>query len=157
MSSPTLRISDVATAAGVNVETLRYYERRGILPRARRNGPLGYRQYTRDTVEIVRFIKRAQSLGFSLDEIEELLLLRRPGRERRAKARRSAHAMIDRIDVKLASLATIQAALGRLVSACGESAGVDASFLGALAETEAAPSCSAAGELRDVERERLRR
>ena len=69
-------ISEAAEQAGVNIQTLRYYERRGLLPKAPRRAS-GYREFPDDAVRIVRFIKRAQDLGFSLDEVEELLRLRR--------------------------------------------------------------------------------
>ena len=65
-------IGETAREAGVNAQTLRYYERRGLLPRPNRRGS-GYREYSADAVQVVRFIKRAQELGFSLDEIEELI------------------------------------------------------------------------------------
>jgi len=68
------RIGDVARAAGVNVETLRYYERRGLLRPTRALN--GYRSYDAAAARRVRFIRRAQALGFSLNEIDELLALR---------------------------------------------------------------------------------
>lgn len=68
-------MSEAAQQAGVNVQTIRYYERRGLLPSPRRRTS-GYRELPPDTVRRVRFIKRAQDLGFSLDEIAELLRLR---------------------------------------------------------------------------------
>lgn len=71
----TLKIGEVAELAGVPTATVRYYERRGLIDRAPRSGS-GYRQYGRDTAERLRFIKRAQDLGFSLAEIQELLALR---------------------------------------------------------------------------------
>ena len=70
-----LSIGQVATAADVNVQTIRYYERRGLFPTPRLT-PGGYRQYADDAVVRLRFIKRAQELGFSLREIQELLALR---------------------------------------------------------------------------------
>ena len=74
-----LRIGDVASKAGVNIETLRYYERRGIL-RSPKRSSAGYREYPTDTVRLIRFIKRAQELGFTLDEIEDLVALRQTPR-----------------------------------------------------------------------------
>jgi Predicted transcriptional regulators len=62
-------ISEAAEQAGVNVQTVRYYERRGLLPKAPRRAS-GYREFPADAVARVRFIKRAQELGFSLDEVE---------------------------------------------------------------------------------------
>jgi Hg(II)-responsive transcriptional regulator len=71
----SLRIGQVASAAEVNVQTIRYYERRGLFPPPRRT-PAGYRQYAAEAVPRLRFIKHAQELGFSLREIEDLLGLR---------------------------------------------------------------------------------
>ena len=80
----TMRIGEVAQRAGVNVQTLRYYERRGLLPTPMRR-PSGYREYLLETVVLVRFIKRAQHLGFSLQDVEELIGLREnPSRNRAA-------------------------------------------------------------------------
>ena len=76
-------IGEAAEQAGVNIQTLRYYERRGLLPRTPRRAS-GYREFPDDAVRIVRFIKRAQDLGFSLDEVEELLRLRRHSGRNRA-------------------------------------------------------------------------
>jgi MerR family transcriptional regulator, copper efflux regulator len=70
-----LTIGQVATAADVNVQTIRYYERRGMFAAARRTAA-GYRQYADDAIPRLRFIKHAQDLGFSLKEIQELLSLR---------------------------------------------------------------------------------
>ena len=83
-----MRIGEVAAQAGVNIQTLRYYERRGLLPEPERSNS-GYRAYDSDTVRLVRFIKRAQELGFTLREIEDLIELRqspRRGAEVRAVA-----------------------------------------------------------------------
>lgn len=71
----TITIGKVASGAGVNVQTVRYYERRGLLPKAPRTAS-GYRTYDTEAVARLRFIKRAQDLGFSLEEITELLELR---------------------------------------------------------------------------------
>lgn len=72
----TLTIGEVARMAGVGVQTVRYYERRNLVPEPPRR-PSGYRAYPLDTVSLIRFIKRAQELGFDLSEIEALLSLRR--------------------------------------------------------------------------------
>jgi Hg(II)-responsive transcriptional regulator len=69
-----VRTSEVARQAGVNAQTLRYYERRGLLAAPPRS-PGGYREYPGSAVRVLRFVKRAQELGFSLDEIEGLLHL----------------------------------------------------------------------------------
>jgi DNA-binding transcriptional MerR regulator len=68
-----LRIGEVAGQAGVNIQTLRFYERRGLLAEPPRRSS-GYRQYPLESVSRVRFIKRARELGFTLAEVEEILL-----------------------------------------------------------------------------------
>jgi DNA-binding transcriptional MerR regulator len=73
-----MRISELAGQAGVNPQTLRYYVRRGLLDEPPRSQG-GYRDYPAAAVELLRFIKRAQQLGFTLDEVEELLHLNQGG------------------------------------------------------------------------------
>ncbi len=107
----------VAHGAGVNVQTLRYYERRGLLeePRRRRSG---YRQYPPDTIQIVRFIKRAQELGFTLAEVEALLRLRGDLTSHCSEVRAAALAKIEGIDRKLSALRAMKRALGQLAESC---------------------------------------
>jgi Hg(II)-responsive transcriptional regulator len=112
-----LRTGQVAHAAGVNVETLRYYERRGILAEPRRQRS-GYRAYSPDAVSIVRFVKRAQDLGFTLAEIEDLLALRESEGRACSEVRAVAHAKIDEIDHKLTQLRAMRRALAKLVATC---------------------------------------
>lgn len=112
-----LRTSDVAKAAGVNVQTLRYYEREGILPAPRRAAS-GYRQYGEEAVRIVTFVKRAQELGFTLREAKELLRLRSAGPKRAAAARAAATAKLVDIDAKIRDLTAMRAALSSLTDAC---------------------------------------
>ena len=75
MDSTSLSIGEVAKEAGVGVETVRFYEREGLVPEPGRR-PSGYRQYPPDTVRRIRFVQRAKELGFTLREIRELLSLR---------------------------------------------------------------------------------
>src|SRR5436305_7887145 len=96
-------ITETAREAGVNTQTLRYYERRGLLPKPARRGS-GYRDYSGEAVRLVRFIKRAQELGFSLDEVEELVGLRGVRRGERHRVRAIAERKIDDIDRKIAQL-----------------------------------------------------
>ncbi len=105
----------MAKLAGVNVETIRYYQRRGLL--AEPDKPhMGYRRYPLDIMKHIRFIKRAQALGFALEEIAELLRLEEAGAcaETRALA---AHKM-QLIDRKLEDLTSIRKALAGLVQQC---------------------------------------
>lgn len=110
-----LRSGQVAERAGVHVETLRYYERRGLIaPPSRSLG--GHRTYPDDTVALLRVIKSAQRLGFTLDEVAELL---DTGSRRHPTAdlRTQALAKIDEIEQKMTDLATIRASLQQVVDA----------------------------------------
>jgi MerR family transcriptional regulator, mercuric resistance operon regulatory protein len=114
-----MRSGEVAARAGVNPQTLRYYERRGILPTPSRR-PSGYRAYADDVVDLVRFIKRAQALGFTLDEVDILLGLAAGGPESCEHARALAMTKVAELDSRLAALSGMRAALLRLVDTCDE-------------------------------------
>jgi Hg(II)-responsive transcriptional regulator len=126
-----MRIGEAADQAGVNVQTLRYYERRGLLPRPPRR-PSGYREFPADAVRVVRFIKRAQELGFSLDEVEDLLKLRPGSRLNRKQVRLEAERRARQIDQKISELARMRAALQRLVHACHEGTTLECPIIEAL-------------------------
>jgi Hg(II)-responsive transcriptional regulator len=112
-----MRISEVAGQAGVNIQTLRYYERRGILPEVKRR-PSGYRDYGIETVRLVRFIKHAQELGFTLREIEELIALRTDPTENAAAVCVLASAKVNDIELRVRRLKAIQRVLEDLIEAC---------------------------------------
>src|ERR1700755_2851311 len=97
-----MRVGEVAERAGVNVETLRYYERRGLLPAPDRS-PSGHRRYEEETVRFLRAIKEAQALGFTLAEIAEYLGSRGSRATSEALRVRMA-AKIDEIDARIAGL-----------------------------------------------------
>src|SRR5437867_67173 len=126
-----MRISEAAGQAGVNVQTLRYYERRGLLPKPPRRSS-GYREFPDDAVRVVRFIKRAQELGFSLDEVEELLQLRRSSRRDRGRIRKVAEQRIVQITQKIAELDRMRVALRGLVHACHDGTTLDCPIIEAL-------------------------
>lgn len=107
----------LAEAAQVNIETLRYYERRGVIPPPGRS-PSNYRRYPADTVQRVRFIKHAQDLGFTLDEIKDLLSLRATRGARAGQVRNKASAKMADIDKRIAALEHMRAALAYLVEEC---------------------------------------
>jgi MerR family mercuric resistance operon transcriptional regulator len=113
----TLTISRLAHLGGVNLETVRYYERRGLLPKPPRT-QAGYRQFSPDAARRLRFIKRAQELGFSLDEVQELLALRIEPRKNRAAIRSRAQTKIADIDRKIAALTDMKATLLDLALRC---------------------------------------
>lgn len=110
-------ISKAAEAAGVNVETVRYYERRGLLEQPRRPAA-GYRHYSDEVVRVVRFIKQAQDLGFTLEEIDELIRLCGTTARGRGRARAAAERKPNDLERKMAELRDMQATLRRLIAAC---------------------------------------
>lgn len=116
-SSSSLSIGEVAKAVGVNVQTLRYYERVGLLPTAKRSRS-GYRLYTEETVRMLAFVKRAQELGFTLREVKELLKFRSAGLQRRDAVRSAAAAKVADIDARIADLTAIRGALSALLETC---------------------------------------
>ena len=115
MQEANLTIGDVADAAGVGVETVRYYERRKLVPQPAR-GPGTFRRYGGAHVNRVRFIKRAQALGFSLEEIATLLLLE-DGADRRS-IRRIAAERLEETRRRIADLRRIEGALAHLLHDC---------------------------------------
>ncbi|POF38640.1 Hg(II)-responsive transcriptional regulator [Pseudomonas laurylsulfativorans] len=124
-----LSIGKLAQAAGVNIETIRYYQRRGLLDEPPK--PLsGYRCYLPEQVKRLRFIKRAQALGFTLDEVGALLTLDASCtcRETRALAVRK----LALIEQKMADLAAMQQVLGRLVGQCDAGGGATCPIIDAL-------------------------
>lgn len=112
-----MRTGQVAARAGVNVQTLRYYERRGLLPAPTRQAS-GYRIYGPDAVRVVRFVKRAQQLGFSLDEVESLLELAQGGPDSCDSAHRLAVDKISDLDRRMAHLRAMRESLQRLAATC---------------------------------------
>ena len=126
-------ISQTAKEAGVNAQTLRYYERRGLLPKPSRRGS-GYREYSPDAVRLVRFIKRAQALGFSLDDIEQLARLRGVRRGERHRVRAIAERKIADIDRRIAQLQSMREALAQLVESCHRGAAAECPIIDALNE-----------------------
>ncbi len=112
-----MRIGEVAARAGVNVQTVRYYERRGILPPPPRS-PSGYRQYGPDAVSRVRFVKRAQDLGFSLAEIQDLLGLRVEETSACSLVEARVREKIGQVERKIRELEGMKRVLEELVEAC---------------------------------------
>jgi MerR family mercuric resistance operon transcriptional regulator len=117
MKAKSLTISRLAKEAGVNLETVRYYERRGLLQRPPRSAS-GYRLFPLETARRLRFIRRAQELGFSLTEIRELLSLRVSPNAKSADVRKRAEAKIADIDAKIKSLDSMKTTLRRLTKVC---------------------------------------
>lgn len=113
----TFTTGEVAEQAGVNVQTVRYYERRGLLPEPPRLGS-GYRQFRPEDVSRIRFIKRAQELGFTLREIEELLDLRAEPGATSGQVKRATEEKIVEVEAKIRDLQRIRDTLAHLAEAC---------------------------------------
>lgn len=131
-----LTIGKVAERAGVKVDTLLYCERQGVIAPPERNGS-NYRVYTQDAVLRVRFVKRAQELGFSLAEIKELLELRVSEQASCADVRGQAVAKVSDLDQKIRSLRAMRRVLSELADECsGEGPVSECPILDALNEKE---------------------
>lgn len=113
----TVTIGKVAREAGLGVETVRFYEREGLLEQPARR-PSGYREYAPDAVARLRFIKQAQRLGFTLREIKELLSLKLDPDATRAQVREQAVAKMEDIDRRIEELKRMKKALVPLIEAC---------------------------------------
>ncbi len=114
---PTYRAGEAARRAGVGVETLRYYERRGLLPRPQRR-PSGQREYTPADIRLVRAIKAAQRLGFTLDETREIVAVTRGGEPRDPGALRTrAQAKLAEVDERIRGLELMRSELRAVVAA----------------------------------------
>ncbi len=113
----TLKIGQLARRARVAVDTVRFYERRGLLDQPARS-PAGYRLYDREALRRVQFVKRAQALGFTLAEIRELLELSAHGDADCAALEPLARAKVAEIDAKLHDLDRMRAALEELAARC---------------------------------------
>jgi len=116
-ASGSMSIGALARAAGVSIDTIRFYEKTGLLPPPNRT-PSGYRKYLPDDLKRLKFIRRARDLGFSLDEIASLLALRTPGRRGVARVRAVAQRKLELVQQKIEELERLRAVLAGLVSAC---------------------------------------
>lgn len=112
-----LSIGQLAKQANVNLETIRYYERRGLLPEPPRNES-GHRRYTNESLRRTEFIKRTQSLGFSLREISDLLSLRMEPGTTCANVKARVEAKIQEMQKKIIDLKEIEQALKRMADKC---------------------------------------
>jgi Hg(II)-responsive transcriptional regulator len=112
-----VKTGQLAAEAGVNFQTVRYYERRGLLAEPPRRES-GYREYGQDSVQALRFIKRAQQLGFTLKEVEQLLHLASGGPDACDAAQAVANHRIADLDERIADLQAMRDSLARLAQTC---------------------------------------
>ena len=133
-----MNISDAAAASGVSAKMIRHYESVGLFPEASRTES-GYRQYADKEINTLRFIRQSRDLGFSIEQIRELLGLwqnrRRPSRQ--VKALAQAH--IEELDLKLQELQAMKASLEHLVDCCHGDDRPDCPILEALAQEKVMP------------------
>ena len=131
----SMGIGALAKRAGVGIDTVRYYERNGLLaPQSRLSS--GYRRYSELELARLRFIRRAQALGFTLKEVRELLSL--SAQRDVARVKRSAQAKLTDVGRRIAELERVRAALSKLIAACpGHGRAADCPILKALGGDEA--------------------
>lgn len=118
MAKP-LTIGGLSQQADVHIETIRYYERRGLLPAPPRT-EAGYRQYDAESVTRLHFIKEAQALGFTLEEIQGLLALRVDKETTCEDVRRRAEHKVADIEAKISALQQMHSALQEMIAACAQ-------------------------------------
>lgn len=133
---PPLSIGSLAKQTGVAVETVRYYEKIGLLPEPVRTAG-NYRSYSRSDLQRLGFIRRARDLGFSLDQIRSLLTLADDRHRSCHEVDAIAHAQLKTIEGKIADLQALQQQLDRLIRQCAKGTVADCLILDALGETPA--------------------
>lgn len=132
----TLKIGELARQAGVGLETVRFYERQGLLEEPQR-GKSGYRQYEQESVDVLRFIRRAKELGFTLKEIKGLLELRLDTTATKREVRQQAEAKVADIEARIADLQRMREALASLIEQChGDGAASGCPILQSIQATE---------------------
>ena len=133
-----MRRSELARSVGCHRETVRFYERRGLLPAPPRSAA-GHRVYGREHARRLSFILQGRALGFGLDQIEQLLRLPDGGGAACVEARALARARLDETRRRLAELARLEQALASMVARCGEGERAACPVIDALAERARAP------------------
>ena len=128
-----MKIGEVAKAAGVGIDAVRFYEREGLLPEPARR-PSGYREYSPDAVVDLRFIKRAKELGFSLKEISELLSIEREPDAGAAEVKALAEEKLTDLEDEIRALQRMKKALRKVAESCpGQGPTSECSILRSLA------------------------
>ena len=132
-----MKIGELAKRSGVAIDTVRYYEREGLLPQAQRLAS-GYRSYDASDLRRLQFVRRAKALGFTLPEIRELLALSHQAGEDMAAMKAAALQKLAEVDARIAELSRIGQGLRALVNACpGHGTMASCPILNALLEESA--------------------
>lgn len=126
-----MNIGKAAAASGVSAKMIRYYESVGLIPPARRTDT-DYRVYSDDDVHVLRFVRRARDLGFSVDDIRELLALWRDKSRASADVKRIAQHHIDELEIRIAALQDMAGTLRQLAEHCHGDSRPDCPILGGL-------------------------
>lgn len=138
--SGSLSIGEASDRVGLTPDTLRYYERIGLLVHVARNTG-GQRRYDSDDLARMQFIRRAQAMDFSLDEIGQLLALRDAGGDARADVRALTEHKLAAIEARIATLSSLRDELVQLIAACRASAH-DCPIIGHMQDDPDEPSCN---------------
>jgi MerR family copper efflux transcriptional regulator len=126
MNMQAMTISKIAQATGVGVETIRFYERKGLIERPLKPLEGGYRIYSVETAQRIKFIRRAQEIGFALREIEELLSLRSDPTADCSDVRHKATEKLKQVDQKIIHLESMRIALQTVIDTCPGSGAIKA-------------------------------
>jgi MerR family mercuric resistance operon transcriptional regulator len=137
MKRAQMSIGRLAASAGVHLETVRYYERIGVMPVPERTEG-GHRAYTPEHRARLEFIRRARELGFGLDQVRALIALSEPGRQACAEVKALAAAHLAEVRVKIADLTRLEAVLDATVNRCGDGAAPGCPVIDVLSGGEAA-------------------
>lgn len=116
-SKDTIRIGRLAELSGVSIDTVRYYERAGLLPEPSRRAS-GYREYSHSDVERLRFVRRSKELGFSLSEIADLLSLADDRHSDMKGVKKKAEKRLEQVEIKITELQRVKRGLKKLITAC---------------------------------------
>jgi Cu(I)-responsive transcriptional regulator len=135
-----VNIGQAAEQSGVSAKMVRHYELLGLLGRVKRTDK-GYRQYSPADVHVLRFIKRARDLGFSMAEIGELVGLWKDKRRASAKVKRIAQKHLDELSQRVAALQDMQHTLAHLMEGCGGNERPDCPILDTLAGQPSSAAC----------------
>ncbi|MCW7554823.1 Cu(I)-responsive transcriptional regulator [Endozoicomonas gorgoniicola] len=128
-----MNISKVASITGLTSKTIRYYESIGLIPAARRQEN-GYRDYSEQQVQELRFVQQARALGFSLDECRELLELNRNSQRRSADVKKIAGEKLADVESRIQQLEAMKSSLYRLIESCAGDDNPQCSILTALSD-----------------------